>query len=60
MLGRITQEAASALLLWVLLLPLMERGLGAAVAAAVSIALYKVSDPVLDRLDRKWADRADD
>ena len=59
-LGRIAQEAASALLLWVLLLPLMERGLGAAVAAAVSIALYKVSDPVLDRLDRKWADRADD
>lgn len=57
---RITQEVASALLLWVLLLPLMERGLGAAVAAAVSIALYKVAEPVLDRLGRKWADAADD
>lgn len=57
---RTTQEVASALLLWVLLLPLMERGLGAAVAAAVSIALYKVAEPVLDRLGRKWADAADD
>lgn len=56
----VTQEVASALLLWVLLLPLMERGLGAAVAAAVSIALYKVAEPALDRLDRKWADAADD
>lgn len=57
---RITQEVVSALLLWVLLLPLMERGLGAAVAAAVSITLYKVAEPVLDRLDRKRADTTSD
>lgn len=57
---RIVQEVASALLLWVLLLPLMERGLGAAVAAAVSIALYRAAEPVLDRLDRKRADMYDD
>jgi hypothetical protein len=59
-LRRIAQEAASALLLWALLLPLMERGLGAAVAAAVSIALYKAAEAVLDRLDRKRVDMADD
>jgi hypothetical protein len=59
-LRRIAQEAAPALLLWVLLLPLMERGLGAAVAAAVSIALYRAAEPVLDRLDRRRADTADE
>jgi hypothetical protein len=57
---RITLEVASALLLWVLLLPLMDRGLGAAAAAVVAIALYKMAEPVLDRLGRKWADTADD
>ncbi|MCY1696416.1 hypothetical protein [Curtobacterium sp. SL109] len=59
-LQRTTQEAASALLLWLLLLPLMERGLGAAVAAGVSIALYKAAELVLDRLNRTGADTADD
>lgn len=59
-LQRTTQEAASALLLWLLLLPLMERGLGAAVVAGVSIALYKAAEPVLDRLNRTGADTADD
>ncbi|WP_139200756.1 hypothetical protein [Curtobacterium sp. MMLR14_010] len=51
--SRIAKQIASALPLWVVLLPLMENGLGAVVATVVAVVLYDVAEPVLDRIDRK-------
>jgi hypothetical protein len=50
--SRIARQIVSAVPLWVLFLPLMENGLGAVVSTAVSITLYLLAEPVLDRLDR--------
>jgi hypothetical protein len=49
--SRIARQIVSAVPLWVLFLPLMENGL-AVVSTAVSITLYLLAEPVLDRLDR--------
>lgn len=59
--GRVlAEEVAAFVLLWTLLRPLLATALGALVAAAIAVGLYKVVEPLLDRFAERRRDASDE